>query len=249
LVLVISQPYANHNGGWVAFKGSYLFIAMGDGGDGGDPGNRAQNITKLLGKILRINPLDPDGAGALRYSIPASNPFVGVAGRDEIWAYGLRNPWRCSFDLDDLWCGDVGQEKWEEVDRWSSAGANLGWRLLEGRHYYNWPGHTKGALCSTDCKTKPIVEYSHSSFGGGNCAVTGGYVARRSGSSLAGTYVFADYCSGKVWGVPANFAGPTLAQSNLLADTSYSVSSFGKDSIGRIYLVDRGGAIYRLTGS
>ena len=204
---------------------------------------------KLLGKILRINPLDPDGAGSRRYSIPASNPFVGVAGRDEVWAFGLRNPWRCSFDGDDLWCGDVGQEKWEEVDRWSTGGVNLGWRLLEGRHYYKWSGRTKGALCTTNCKTKPIVEYSHSSFNGGHCAVTGGYVSRRSNAVLNGKYVFGDYCSGKVWAIPASYAGPTLATSHVLADTSYLISSFGVDNIGRIYLVDRGGGIYRLDES
>jgi len=249
VVMTISQPYTNHKGGWIGFKGSYLYIAKGDGGSAGDPGNRAQNKDKLLGKILRINPLDPDGSGGLNYSIPGDNPFVGKSGRDEVWWYGLRNPWRCSFDGGDLWCGDVGQEKWEEVDRASAGGLNMGWRLLEGKHYYNWSGHTKGALCTTSCKTKPIIEYSHASFGGGNCAVTGGYVARRPGAALEGQYIFGDYCSGNVWAVPANFGGGSLAQSNLLANTSYSISSFGKDDSGRIYLIDRGGSIYRLTGT
>jgi glucose/arabinose dehydrogenase len=249
IVLTISQPYANHNGGWIDFGGSYLFIAMGDGGKGGDPGNRAQNKNKLLGKILRINPLDPDGAGAQRYSIPGTNPFVGVDGRDEVWAYGLRNPWRCSLDGGDLWCGDAGQEKYEEVDRIPSGGANLGWRLLEGRHYYNWPGHTAGTLCTSDCKTQPIVEYTHSS---GNCVVTGGYVARRSGAARIGEYIYADYCSGKVWHVDAN--APVGSAGSLLIDTTYLVSSFGEGDDGRIYLVNRGtqsgnGAIWLVTGS
>jgi glucose/arabinose dehydrogenase len=249
IVMTISQPYTNHKGGWIGFRGPYLYIAKGDGGSGGDPGNRAQNKDKLLGKILRINPLDPDAGGPLKYSIPADNPFVGRAGRDEVWWYGLRNPWRCSFDGGDLWCGDVGQEKWEEVSRSSAGGLNMGWRLLEGKHYYNWSGHTKGALCTTSCKTKPIIEYSHASFGGGNCAVTGGYVARRPGATLEGQYILGDYCSGNVWAVPANFGGGALAESNRLANTSYLISSFGKDDSGRIYLVDRGGAIYRLNGT
>lgn len=243
VVMVIAQPYSTHNGGWIGFKGQYLYIAMGDGGGGGDPGNRAQNLKRLLGKILRINPLDPDGAGPKRYSIPSDNPFVGVAGKDAIWAYGLRNPWRCSFGAGDLWCGDVGQEVYEEIDRISAGGLNLGWRLLEGNHYYAWPGRTKGQLCSGDCKTQPVAEYSHGSWGGGNCAVTGGYVAQA--GALSGKYVFADYCSGKVWSMTTSGGSMTL-----LEDTSYAISSFGVDMSDRIYLVDlRGGSIYRLTDS
>jgi len=248
IVLTINQPQPNHNGGWIAFKGSYLYIAMGDGGGGGDQGNKAQNLDKLLGKILRINPLDPPGSA--RYSIPADNPFVGVAGKDQIWAYGLRNPWRCSFDdLDGtLFCGDVGQEVYEEIDRVATGrGVNFGWRLLEGKHYYNWPTHTSGTLCSGDCKTLPIAEYAHSAFGGGNCAVTGGYVSRRAGAAMYGDYVFGDYCSGKVWVIPANFsAGGALP---LPTDTIYNISSFGEVNDGRLYLVHRGGSIYRLTDS
>jgi hypothetical protein len=247
VVLKIGQPYANHNGGWIAFKGPYLYISTGDGGSGGDPGNRAQSKKKLLGKILRINPLDPPGSAA--YSVPASNPYVGVTGHDAIWALGLRNPWRCSFDGANLWCGDVGQEKWEEIDRFSAAGVNLGWRKLEGSHYYKWPGHTSGTTCTSNCKTLPLVEYAHSSFGGGNCAVTGGYVARRSGAALAGQYIFGDYCSGKVWAIAANSSGGTLTLGNLLEDTSHLISSFGEDNLGRIYLLDRNGGVYRLTGT
>jgi glucose/arabinose dehydrogenase len=248
VVKVISQPYANHNGGWIAFKGSYLYISMGDGGSGGDPGNRAQNIGKLLGKILRINPLDPDGSGPRTYSVPSDNPFVGRAGKDAIWSYGLRNPWRCSFDRLDgtLFCGDVGQDAYEEIDRAATGrGVNFGWRLLEGFHYYTSPGHTRGDLCSGDCKTLPIVEYPH----GTECAVTGGYVARRSVSSpLYGDYVFGDFCSGKVWVIPADFtAGDPLPAP--VADTTFNISSFGEGADGKLYLVDLNGSIYRLTDS
>jgi glucose/arabinose dehydrogenase len=249
VVMTITQPYPNHNGGWIGFKGPYLYIAKGDGGSGGDPGNRAQNLDRLQGKILRINPLDPPGAAT--YSVPSDNPYVGIAGRDEVWSHGLRNPWRCSFDRGTgaLWCGDVGQEMYEEIDRVGTGKAiNFGWRLLEGRHYYNWPGHTSGNLCSGDCKTLPIAEYAHSAFGGGNCSVTGGYVARRANVPLYGKYVVGDYCSGKVWVIPASFvAGAALPPP--VADTSYSISSFGEDNIGRLYLVHRGGGIYRLNES
>lgn len=243
IVMTINQPYSNHNGGWMAFKGSYLYIATGDGGSGGDPKNRAQNTDRLLGKILRINPLDPPGSA--KYSIPSDNPFVGIPGKDQVWSFGLRNPWRCSFDDSngDLWCGDVGQEVYEEVDHVATGrGINFGWRLLEGKHYYNWSGHTRGALCSGDCKTLPVAEYSHSSYGGGNCAVTGGYVSRRSGAALYGDYVFGDYCSGKVWKI----SGSTMT---LLGDTAYLISSFGEGSDGKLYLVDLGGSIYRLADS
>jgi glucose/arabinose dehydrogenase len=243
VVLRFNQPYANHNGGWMAFKGSYLYISTGDGGSGGDPKNRAQNLGKLLGKILRINPLNPPGSAA--YSIPGDNPFVGVAGKDQIWSYGLRNPWRCSFDrsTDDLWCGDVGQEKYEEVDHVATGrGSNFGWRKLEGTHYYNWSGHTKGNVCTGSCFTLPVFDYSHGSYGGGNCAVTGGYVSRRSGAPLYGDYIFGDFCSGNVW----KMSGSTVT---LLEDTNYLISSFGEGVDGKLYLVDLSGSIYRLTDS
>lgn len=245
VVLTMGQPYGNHNGGWIAFKGNYLYIAKGDGGSGGDPGNRAQDLDQFQGKIMRINPLK---SGTHAYTIPADNPFVGVAGKDVIWSYGLRNPWRCSFDPSDgsLWCGDVGQEDWEEIDHVATGrGVNFGWRLLEGTHYYNWPGHTSGDECSGDCKTEPIAEYPH----GPECAVTGGYVARRSNTApLYGDYIFGDYCSGKVWALPPTFnAGDPLPAP--LADTSYNISSFGVDNAGYLYLVDLNGSIYKLTDS
>jgi hypothetical protein len=243
-VLVIDHSSAsNHNGGWIGFKNSNLFIATGDGGN---TPNKAQDLTSLLGKILRINPLDPDGAGPLDYSVPSGNPYVGRSGADEIFAFGLRNPWRCSFDSGNgkLWCADVGEGTYEEINRSRTGkGLNYGWPLLEGRH--KPPG---GPVCASKCKTMPITEYSHSAFGGGNCAVTGGYVSRRSGAALYGKYVVGDYCSGKIWVIPHNFS-PGSALPAPAADTPYSISSFGQDNIGRLYLVDLGGAVYRLTDS
>ena len=246
ILLTLTDPYENHNGGWMAFKGGYLYLSLGDGGSGGDPQNRAQNLNQWWGKILRINPLDPDGTGPKKYSIPSSNPFVGRYGRNEVWSYGLRNAWRCSFDdlTGNLWCGDVGQDAYEEIDHVKSGKAvNFGWHKLEGTHYYTYGSHTRGAVCTRACKTLPILDYAHSAFGGGNCAVTGGYVSRRSGAAMNGDYVFGDFCSGKVWVIPATFkAGTTLPSP--VADTDYNISSFGEGANGRIYLVDLNGGIY-----
>jgi hypothetical protein len=252
ILLTLSDPYTNHNGGWMAFKGSYLYLGLGDGGSGGDPQNRAQNLNQWWGKILRINPLDPDGNGPKKYSIPSDNPYVGRAGKDEIWAYGLRNPWRCSFDDAgaDLWCGDVGQNAYEEIDHVAGGGKadNFGWHKLEGTHYYTYGSHTRGGVCKGKCYKEPILDYAHSAFGGGNCAVTGGYVSRRSGAAMNGDYVFGDYCSGKVWVIPATFkAGTTLPSP--VAATGYNISSFGEGADGRIYLVDLNGGIYLLDNS
>jgi glucose/arabinose dehydrogenase len=251
ILLTMNDPYANHNGGWMAFKGSYLYLSLGDGGSGGDPENRAQNTNSWWGKILRIDPLDPDGNGAKKYSVPSSNPFVGRAGKDEIWSYGLRNPWRCSFDdlTAQLWCGDVGQYTYEEIDRVKTGKAvNFGWRKIEGRHYYQWQGHTSGDLCTGSCFKLPISDYAHGDFGGGNCAVTGGYVSRRATAALNGSYVFGDYCSGKIWVIPSNFtAGQNLPSPTV--DTDFNISSFGEDSSGRIYIVDLNGGIYRIDQS
>jgi len=251
IVLTLPDPYANHNGGWMAFKGGYLYLSLGDGGSGGDPQNRAQNLNQWWGKILRINPLDPDGNGPKKYSIPSSNPFVGRFGKNEVWSYGLRNAWRCSFDdvTGRLWCGDVGQDSYEEIDRVKSGKAiNFGWHKLEGTHYYTYGSHTRGAVCTGKCYTKPILDYAHSAFGGGNCAVTGGYVSRRSGAAMNGDYVFGDYCSGKVWVIPASFkAGTTLPSP--VADTGYNISSFGEGADGRLYLVDLNGGIYLIDQS
>ena len=251
ILLNLSDPYTNHNGGCMAFKGGDLYLSLGDGGSGGDPQNRAQNLNQWWGKILRINPLDPDGNGPKTYSIPSSNPFVGRPGKDEIWSYGLRNPWRCSFDdaTGDLWCGDVGQDAYEEIDHVKSGKAvNFGWHKLEGTHYYTYGSHTRGAVCSGKCYKKPILDYAHTAFGGGNCAVTGGYVSRRPGAAMKGDYVFGDYCSGLVWVIPSTFkAGSTLPSP--VADTDFNISSFGEGSDGRIYLVDLNGGIYLIDQS
>lgn len=237
VLMTISQPASNHNGGWMGFKGSLMYIATGDGG--GAPGGRPQSKKNLLGKILRINPLDPDGNGPKTFSIPAGNPYVGRRGYDSIWSRGLRNPWRCSFDRLNgrMWCADVGQRDWEEVNRVKDGkGVNYGWPIMEGRACYSPPSG-----CNTSGKIRPIAVYDHSQ----GCSVTGGYVSRRSGAALYGRYLFGDYCSGRVWAIPSNFDG-NLASSHLREDTPYNISSFGEGADGRIYLVDLGGGVYRL---
>ncbi len=247
-VMLIDQPASNHNGGWMGFNGNLLYIAMGDGG--GDPGTRAQKLNTLLGKMLRINPLDPPGSA--RFSIPSDNPYYGQSGpRWAIWARGLRNPWRCSFDraTDDMWCGDVGQNTHEEINHVDTGrGVNFGWQLLEGRHYYRYPNRTQGDLCTGDCKTLPIIEYAHSDLGGGLCSVTGGYVSRRPGANLYGQYVFGDFCKGAVWAVPEGHAATDPLPAPL-QDTSYNISSFGEDAAGYLYLIHLGGGIFRLNDS
>jgi len=243
-IITIAQPYANHNGGMITFgPDGYLYIGMGDGGGAGDPGNRAQSLQTLLGKILRINV--NGSAGTRHYLIPTSNPYVGRTGLDAIWSRGLRNPWRFSFDrlTGDLWIGDVGQARYEEIDRAkvSSAstsrgrGANFGWRQMEGSHCYD-----PATGCSRTGKVLPAVEYTHAD----GCAVTGGYVYRGSANpSLYGKYIFGDFCSGKIWTFPSGARWPVGR--TLLMDTGLSISSFGQDQAGELYVVDRGGAIYR----
>jgi glucose/arabinose dehydrogenase len=241
-VMTIDQPADNHNGGWIGFKGVFLYIATGDGGQGYDPWGNAQNKGVLLGKMLRIDPLDPDGSGPKRYRIPGSNPFVGEPGRDEIWAYGLRNPWRDSFDrlTGDLWMGDVGQDWFEEIDHAGDArGRNFGWDRLEGKHLTR--SASPGPLCTSNCKTLPVVDYPHAD---GNIAVVGGYVSRRSGVPLEGRYIFGDTYSGRIWTMDAR-GGPR----SLLLDTSLFIGSFGEGEDGRIYVVDLGGRVYHLVGT
>jgi glucose/arabinose dehydrogenase len=243
VLLQVVQPYANHNGGMLAFgSDGYLYIGLGDGGSGGDPGNRAQNKTVLLGKILRI---DVNGtAGTQPYRIPSTNPFVNTFGADQIWSYGLRNPWRFSFDRwnGDLWIGDVGQSSWEEIDHVRKAsgngrGANFGWRVLEGFHCYN-----PSTGCSTAGKTPPLLEYSHTL----GCAVIGGYVYRGpTFAALAGWYLFGDECSGRIWAVSTGATSPTTPQQ--LLDTTYTISSFGQDDRGELYVLDLvGGRMYKV---
>jgi glucose/arabinose dehydrogenase len=244
LLLIEHSAASNHNGGAMAFGPSgYLFIGVGDGGGAGDPGNDAQQKSKnFLGKILRIN-VNGTGAGRFdRYSIPSSNPFAGSKpGLGEIWAYGLRNPWRISFDrgTGQLFIGDVGQGRYEEVDREPSGyhgGRNYGWNAMEGKHCY------KPSKCPKAGDTLPIAEYSHS---GGNCSITGGYVYRGpSQAALVGLYVFADFCSGRIWTIPQNGTTKTLR-----ADTSQNISSFGEAENGELYAVSISGNVFRVLGS
>jgi glucose/arabinose dehydrogenase len=247
-ILKVDQPYENHNGGMLAFgPDGYLYIGLGDGGGSGDPGNRAQNRESLLGKILRI---DVNGTtSTTAYRNPSTNPYVGVAGRNEIWQIGLRNPWRFSFDRanGNLWIGDVGQAAWEEIDRAvrTSAGAgrgiNWGWHTLEGFHCYSPPSG-----CDKTGKSWPLGEYDH---GGGRCAVTGGYVYRGTLiPALVGGYVFADFCSGQIWVYNSTATMP--AAKTLLLDTSLTISSFGENAAGELYVLDRnGGRLYAILGA
>jgi glucose/arabinose dehydrogenase len=235
-LLTIDQPYSNHNGGMLAFgPDRYLYVGMGDGGSAGDPQNRAQNVGTLLGKILRIDVDNVDPG--LQYAIPPGNPYAGIAGRDEIWAIGVRNPWRFSFDsrLGDLWIGDVGQNRWEEIDRSTAASgggwkANYGWRVVEGNTCFN-----PATGCNKTGKVAPITVYSHSV----GCSVTGGYVYRGLDyRGLVGGYLFGDFCSGRVWALRAH--GPASQSPVLMADTNLSISSFGEGADGKLYVTDLG---------
>jgi glucose/arabinose dehydrogenase len=251
IVLDIPRPNTDHDGGWMGFRGKLLFITVGDGHSlPGDALGLAQDKNSLNGKILRIDPRDPDGTGPLTHSVPAGNRYVGKDGLDEIWSLGLRNTFRCSFDrlTGKLWCGDVGEDLYEEIDRVKvrASGYNFGWNLIEGFHDFT-VGSTDEPLCTTRCKTLPIAEYTHAS--NPPCAaVMGGYVSRRQGAALYGKYLFADVCTGKVWVIPADFkAGKALPAP--VADTAFSSTSFGEGADGRLYIVDRMGAIYLLDQS
>ncbi|MDR4507535.1 MAG: PQQ-dependent sugar dehydrogenase [Candidatus Brocadiaceae bacterium] len=242
LILTIPQPFSNHNGGQLKFgPDGYLYIGMGDGGSGGDPENNAQNLGTLLGKMLRI---DVDNAAP--FAIPPNNPFVNnPKARDEIWAFGLRNPWRFSFDriTGDLFISDVGQNRWEEANFQmanSSGGENYGWRLMEGNHCFN---------PQTDCNNDgslviPIVEYDHSL----GCSITGGYRYRgKKIQKLDGIYVYGDFCSGRIWGAKED--GNKKWKTSELLDTDFSISTFGEDEEGELYFAHyskANGTIYRI---
>jgi len=244
ILLTRTQPFANHNGGQLAFgPDGYLYIGLGDGGSAGDPIGNGQNPNVLLGKILRID-VDGQPDGRRAYALPPDNPF-GVDGIDpgggvpEIWALGLRNPWRFSFDPEggDLYIGDVGQGAYEEINRQpgdSDGGENYGWNVMEGRHCY-------GGDCDQTGYVKPIAEYTHD-FG---CSVTGGYVYRGTAQpALQGTYVFGDYCSGIVFTLQVDQG--TVTPKQVLA-SDLAISSFGTDEDGEIYLADlSGGGVYRV---
>ena len=238
-VLLVDQPYSNHNGGNLVFgPDGYLYIGLGDGGSGGDPHGNGQSLTTLLGKMLRV---DPRPSGERPYAIPRDNPFVDRPGaRPEIWAYGLRNPWRYSFDREtgDLWIGDVGQSGWEEVDfqsSGSSGGENHGWNLMEGDHRYAGDDPPAEAV-------RPVFEYSHD---GGGCTVTGGYVYRgESIPDLYGSYVFGDFCLGELSAL--RLRNGRVIDHRVLGPLVPNLSSFGEDPRGELYAMSLGGELYRL---
>jgi glucose/arabinose dehydrogenase len=239
-VISFQHPGAtNHNGGNLQFTpDGLLWVATGDGGGGGDPNENAQSLSSLLGKLIRI---DPRQSGSSKYTVPPSNPFVGLPGRDEIWSYGFRNPWRISFDATTqrLSIGDVGQALWEEVDyetRGSARGANFGWDNYEGTHLFEGPALTE--------HEQPIFEYS-SADGTGNCAVTGGYVVRDPNlPQLYGRYLYADYCAGDLRSFVPAFDGATDDASTGL--TVANPTSFGEGAARRIYVATSSGAVYQL---
>ncbi|HUS26683.1 MAG TPA: PQQ-dependent sugar dehydrogenase [Nevskiaceae bacterium] len=243
ILLTVKQPYPNHNGGQVAFgPDGYLYIGLGDGGSAGDPENRAQDKTTILGKMLRIdvNKGDP-------YAVPADNPFRQTAGaKPEIWATGLRNPWRFSFDgaNGDLYIADVGQSVSEELDvqkAKSKGGENYGWRCYEGSKPFNTTQNCLGA----SQYTAPVLEYDHNEK---RCSITGGYVYRGSKqAALAGKYFYGDYCSGQLF-YATNQSG--IWKQTLAASTPYAISTFGQDSSGELYFADLdNGSVYHLEDS
>jgi glucose/arabinose dehydrogenase len=237
-ILTFSQPYQNHNGGWISFRPTdgYLYIGTGDGGNAGDPQNNGQSITTLLGKILRI-----DVDGGTPYTIPTTNPFYDSTGNvmREIYAWGMRNPWRCSFDpvTDWFWAGDVGQGAWEEIDIINN-GKNYCWRCYEGNHSYNLSG------CNYPEYIFPIWEYGH----GPECSITGGYVYRGANvPELVGKYIYGDYCSNKIWSLEYDGINPPT--NTYLLTATGPLTSFGVDQQNELYLTsfNGNGRIYRFT--
>jgi glucose/arabinose dehydrogenase len=227
VLLKIQQPYTNHNGGALAFgPDGYLYLGMGDGGGSGDPFGNAQNTNNLLGKILRI---DVDHGNP--YIIPSDNPFG-----NEVWAYGLRNPWRISFDRinGDLWIADVGEATWEEINylpAGSPGGINFGWSIMEGNHGYD--GVPQFSL------RRPVAEYNHAD----GCSVSGGYIYRGSMPEWNGIYLYGDYCTGLIWGT---IVSTTSSQTELLFASGRIITSFGEDEDGELYLASDSGEIYKL---
>jgi glucose/arabinose dehydrogenase len=227
-LLRVEDPYPNHNGGVLTFgPDGYLYAGLGDGGSQGDPQGNAQNTNSLLGKILRI---DVDSGDT--YAVPPDNPFG-----NEVWAYGLRNPWRLSFDkaTGELYIGDVGQNTWEEIDHLpagSPGGTNFGWDQREGAHDF------EGSASPNF--TEPVAEYSHQE---GGCSVTGGYVYRGAMPEWNGIYLYGDYCTGLIWGLIHTGSD---WQKQQLFDVDFTLTSFGQDEAGEVYLVSDGGGIYKL---
>lgn len=241
----VDQPFANHNGGLVLFgPDGYLYVGFGDGGSAGDPKRNAQSLKTVLGKVLRLD-VDPAKVTDDRpYLIPADNPFVDQAGaRPEIWAYGLRNPWRFSFDREtgDLWIADVGQNTWEEVNYQpaaSTGGENYGWVEREGAHCY-----PDGDPCPADGMIDPVAEYSHDV----GISITGGYVYRGDGvAGLEGMYLYADFGTGYMWGLIPSGDDWILTEP---LDTGLTISAFGQDREAQLYVTAFDGTLYQVTGS
>lgn len=244
MILTVDQPFANHNGGAVAFgPDGYLYVALGDGGGAGDPLDAGERLDTLLGKILRID-IDTRGAGDATYAIPADNPFGGVDGaRPEIWLTGLRNPWRIAFDraTGDLWMGDVGQDLWEEVDvaRAGVGGLDFGWDRMEGAHCFE-----PATGCRTAGLTFPVAEYGRDL----GCTIIGGAVYRGVGQPLlAGGYVFGDYCSGRLWAIPATADGPVDPVQ--VGTAAGGLAGFGEDEAGELYAANLDGTISRIVAT
>lgn len=241
VLLEVEQPYANHNGGQISFgPDGYLYISLGDGGSGGDPLNAGQDRTMLLGSILRI---DVDNqSGGKKYSIPPDNPFAGNSSgfREEIYAYGLRNVWRFSFDKQNrLWAADVGQNQWEEINL-IEKGKNYGWRIMEGNHCYDPPVN-----CDTTGLTMPIWEYGHDQDGG--YSITGGFVYYgKSAPPLNGKYIYADYVVGKIWTLEYSKG---VVKNSLLAKTDFLISTFGVDDKDELYFAtySTSGKLYKFS--
>jgi glucose/arabinose dehydrogenase len=238
IIMEVEQPFSNHNGGQLAFgPDGYLYVGLGDGGSGGDPQGNGQNLDTLLGSILRIDVGGLSETGG--YEIPVDNPFVDTAGAlAEIWAFGLRNPWRFSFDRETglLWAGDVGQNAWEEIDI-IIKGANYGWNIMEGFHCYS-----PNIGCDQSGLVLPLVEYDHSP----GCSVTGGYVYRGDKiPTLQGDYIYGDYCSGNIWAL--GYDGKVVTRNILLVKSGLSITSFGEDLAGNLYILSREGGIYTIT--
>ncbi len=241
VVLTAEQPFANHNGGQILFgPGGMLYLGLGDGGSGGDPGGRGQSVADLLGGILRI-----DVGSGTGYTVPPDNPFIGQAGaRPEIWSYGLRNPWRFTFDpaIGDLYVADVGQNAWEEVDVVPAAagagrGANFGWNVTEGSHCYST------SSCDRTGLVPPVLEYSHDE----GCSITGGFVYRGAAiPDLQGHYFYADYCRG--WVRSFRFQdGQAVDQQQWSAlAPGGPIPSFGQDAAGELYILTAGGQVFRI---
>lgn len=239
IALAVDQPFANHNGGMVAFgPDSHLYIGMGDGGSGGDPQGNGQKRSTLLGKMVRLAV-----AASGQVSVPSDNPFVGQSGtRPEIWSLGLRNPWRFSFDrtTGDLYIGDVGQNQVEEIDALTHAaskGANFGWNTMEGRSCYG------AGSCNQHGLVLPVLDYPHSN---GACSVTGGYVYRGAIAGLAGTYFYADYCRG--WVRSFRLANGVATEEREWADLAPGgpITSFGEDAGGELYLMTGAGKVAKI---